>query len=108
MKDMQCPICKTECKEILIAEDQTLTFEIFEKELKEKLLYDKEDNDIYYENGKCKAIATKLRALTCLMYDCNPGHQFNTFEGLKRHLEVDHQKTFCKICLKGRLIFVRE
>ena len=23
-------------------------------------------------------------------------------------MEYEHQKTFCKICLKGRLIFIRE
>lgn len=33
---------------------------------------------------------------------------FPNFEGLKKHLEFDHQKTFCKICLKGRLVFIKE
>ena len=29
MKDKKCPICKTECDELLIAKTQTLTFEQF-------------------------------------------------------------------------------
>ena len=29
-------------------------------------------------------------------------------EALKSHMESQHQKTFCKICLKGRLVFIRE
>lgn len=33
---------------------------------------------------------------------------FANVENLRRHLEQVHQKTFCKICLKGRAIFIRE
>lgn len=55
MKDNHCPICKTDLDEILIAEDQSLTFEKFKKELQKNAVVDKEDEDIYYENGKAKA-----------------------------------------------------
>lgn len=27
---------------------------------------------------------------------------------MQRHLETQHEKTFCKICLKGRTVFIRE
>lgn len=50
----------------------------------------------------------QLRSLQCLMYNCNPHQHFPNIESLRRHLETAHQKTFCKICLKGRTVFVRE
>lgn len=63
MKDNHCPICKTDLDEILIGEDQSLTFERFKKELQKTCANDKEDSNIYYENGKAKAAGLKLRAL---------------------------------------------
>ncbi len=72
------------------------------------LTTDKEDKNVYYENARAKAAGQKLRALQCLIMNCDPGYQFHTLEELKRHLEHEHQKTFCKICVKGRLIFIRE
>jgi hypothetical protein len=42
------------------------------------------------------------------MYNCNQANVFPNVESLRRHLEQAHQKTFCKICLKGRAIFIRE
>lgn len=85
-----------------------MTYDIFEKELKETLAYDKEDPTIFYHNFKAKAASLKLRSMQCLIRDCPQEKQFPNIESLKRHLELDHQKTFCKICLKGRLVFVRE
>ena len=42
------------------------------------------------------------------MYNCNSAQAFPNVESLRRHLESVHQKTFCKICLQGRTIFIRE
>jgi hypothetical protein len=47
----------------LIAEDQSITYEKFEKELKETLTCDKEDPKVFYENSKAKAAGMKLRSL---------------------------------------------
>ena len=54
IKDLQCSICKTDLTEIVISEDQSLTFEKFENELREKLEYDREDNTIFYDGNKAK------------------------------------------------------
>ena len=108
IKDIKCPICKTPCEEILISENKDITFEQFDKELKSTLICDKDDKQVYYENGKVKAAGMKLRALQCVIPNCNPGYQFHNFEEIKKHLEYEHQKTFCKICLKDRLVFIRE
>ncbi len=55
MKDKKCPICKTECEEMFIAETQSLTFEQLNRpDVKKKLLIDKEDSNIHYENEQAK------------------------------------------------------
>lgn len=109
MKDKKCPICKTESEEVLVAETQSLTFEQFDKpDFKKKLPTDKEDPNVYYETAKVKQAGSYLRELQCLIYNCNPGYQFQSLDHLKQHMERDHQKTFCKICLKGRLVFIKE
>ena len=42
--------------------------------MKENLPNDKEDMEIYYENAKVKAAGMKLRALQCMIFNCNPGY----------------------------------
>ena len=110
LHDFKCPICKTECDDLLIAENHSYTFEKFLNDdgFKKSLLKDNEDPRIYYESAKVKSAGQQLRQLQCLVHGCNPGYQFHTLEALKQHLEREHQKTFCKICLKGRLVFIRE
>ena len=34
--------------------------------------------------------------------------EFSNINGLKRHLEQVHRRTFCEICLKHRLVFIQE
>lgn len=55
-----------------------------------------------------KFAGMQLRALSCLIHGCNAEAVFPNVESLRRHLENAHQKTFCKICLKGRTVFIRE
>jgi len=62
MKDKKCPICKTECEELLIAETPTLTFEDFSNPgFKKKLSVDPEDQNVYYESAKVRTAGTQLR-----------------------------------------------
>jgi len=107
LKQRYCTICKTELEEIVISESKGLTWDEFQKS--PKAMQDKVDPTIYYETPKAKAASLKLRSYTCLFKDCRFGMQdFHDDETLKRHMETEHQKTFCKICLKGRLVFIRE
>jgi E3 ubiquitin-protein ligase ZNF598 len=71
-------------------------------------LQDKEDDTIFYEDSKAKAAGMQLRSLQCLMYNCPSTQNFPNVESLRRHMETQHQKTFCKICLAGRTVFIRE
>ena len=40
--------------------------------------------------------------------DCTNQSHFASVAQLKRHLEQNHKRTFCEICLQGRLVFLRE
>ena len=68
MDDNKCSICKTDLEEIVISSDKELEWEACAKK---KMLRDKEDNDVYYEDGKAKASSMKLRSLQCLMHNCD-------------------------------------
>jgi hypothetical protein len=84
MKDKKCPICKTECEELLIAETSTLTFEDFSNPaFKKKLSVDPEDKNVYYESARVRTAGTQLRMTQCMIYQCNPGFQFHNVEALK-------------------------
>lgn len=105
MDDNKCSICKAECEELVVSSNKELQW----SEVKSKrLLQDREDADIYYEDTKAKASSMRLRSLQCLMHECQSNQHFPNVESLRRHLETTHQKTFCKICLEGRTVFIRE
>jgi len=89
----------------VISNKQDLTWEQFDAE---DCLQDKEDDTIFYEDSKAKAAGMQLRSLQCLMYNCPSTQNFPNVESLRRHMETQHQKTFCKICLAGRTVFIRE
>jgi hypothetical protein len=63
MNDKKCPICKTECEEMLIAETLSMTFEKFQKDkdFRKSLHVDKEDPNVYFETGKVKSAGIHLR-----------------------------------------------
>ena len=108
MEDDKCSICKTECDEIVVSANKNLTWNEFERRWKKKAITDKEDDTIYYEDVKAKAEGMKLRTLSCLIKDCQSRQVFPNVDSLRQHMESNHEKTFCKICLKGRTVFIRE
>jgi Zinc finger, C3HC4 type (RING finger) len=74
MKDIKCPICKTSLDEVLIAEDQSITFEKFKQDLQKTAKPDKEDKSIFYESNKAMLASIKLRSFQCMVSNCNPGY----------------------------------
>lgn len=52
----------------------------------------------------------KHRWLVCWFKQClDQGvPEFRNVGGLKHHLETQHDRTFCDVCLKGRLVFIAE
>lgn len=61
-------------KEIFICQDKTMTFDRFLSEFKGKVMIDKDDEQVYFENNYVKAGCLKLRSLHCLISNCNPGY----------------------------------
>jgi hypothetical protein len=109
LEDEQCPICKADLDEIVITEDKDLTWGVFNKKLKRRCEEDPEDDTVYYHTDAAKESSLALRNLTCIIHNCGHSNkQFPNVASLQRHLESNHDKTFCKICLKGRTVFIRE
>jgi len=109
LEDEQCPICKADLDEIVITEDKDLTWGVFTKKLKRRCEEDPEDDTVYFHNDAAKESSLALRNLTCIIHNCpHSNKQFPNVASLQRHLESNHDKTFCKICLKGRTVFIRE
>ena len=61
-----------------------------------------------YLNENCKRVGVFHRLNVCRIGKCRNKKEFNNINGLKRHLERDHRRMFCEICLKYRLVFIRE
>ena len=70
MKDDKCSICKAVLDEVIVSKEKYLTWDDFEDK-KNTLQYDREDQTIFYEDGKAKGAGMQLRQLTCLMHNCN-------------------------------------
>ena len=87
MEDNKCSICKTELDELIVSSDKNIIWD----DVKDKrLLKDKEDPNIYYEDVKAKGSSMQLRSLQCLMYNCQSTQNFPSVESLRRHLESTH------------------
>lgn len=76
--------------------------------MEEDLIRDKDDPTVFYLNIECKNSSEFPRQNICRIGKCRHNKEFNNVNGLKRHLERDHRRTFCEICLKHRLVFVQE
>lgn len=49
-----------------------------------------------------------LRQYKCPIKHCKINRAFHNRKTLQRHLEDVHNKTYCEICAKGRLVFIAE
>lgn len=107
IKDNSCPICKEHLDTVYIIEDIGLSIDDLSK-MKDDLIRDKDDATVLYQNEKCKAVGTFPRLNICRIGKWKHKSEFSNVNGLKRHLERDHRRTFCEICLKHRLVFVQE
>lgn len=107
IKDIACPICKVNLESIYIIDDPKLTYEDVSG-MEEDLIRDRDDPTVFYLNEKCQHEGEQPRHLICRIGKCKHKKEFSNINGLKRHLERDHKRTFCEICLKHRIVFLQE
>lgn len=93
MNSSECPMCKENQDCIFIIDDKKLTYDDL-KEMEEDLERDQEDPTIFYLNKRCKEAGESERQNICRIGKCRHMKGFSNINGLKRHLERDHQRTF--------------
>lgn len=107
IKDRTCPICKENLEYIYIVDDMSLDLNDL-KQMEPDMIKDKDDGTVMYLNENCKRVSVFPRLNICRIGKCRHKKEFTNVNGLKRHLERDHKRTFCEICLKYRLVFIQE
>ena len=109
--DMKCPLCNANLPLVFIcpiSEDKT--FEELSKEDLSSYYKSEEDKDlgIYYTEISSYEAALQLNAYKCPIEYCVKSEAFETYEELAKHLLLNHQKFFCKVCLKDGKKFISE
>ena len=110
--DTKCPLCNTNLSIVFIcpiSEDKT--FEELEKEDLSLFYKDKDESKdlgIYYTDISSYEAALQLKAYKCPIDYCVKTEPFETYEDLVHHLMVNHQKFYCKVCIKDGKKFISE
>ncbi|PAA76739.1 hypothetical protein BOX15_Mlig023084g1 [Macrostomum lignano] len=98
-KVAECPICRHKSSQILITKSHS-KYNCFQTDKFMSL----PDEDLLFENQEVLTYYTDLISYTCS--DC--GLQCNSMSALKRHVNNDHKKRFCLICVEHLKLFPRE
>lgn len=101
LKDYKCPICKTNLPRILITKNPNAKLEDYPE-----LELCKNDHGILCDSPEAQEAYIKIQGFNCWLPNCKYPKN-NTMAQLIKHIE-SHKLRFCKICLKGRLIFIWE
>ncbi|CAG0913962.1 unnamed protein product [Notodromas monacha] len=101
-----CPICRKVLKKVVF----TKKLQSFDKEFKNKKfeLFDKEYG-IGFEDGPCCDAYDKLLEFRCLICPSDKRNtSFENFVGLQRHVNREHSRFFCDLCVKNLKLFNHE
>eukprot|EP00742_Colponemidia_sp_Colp-10_P006131 GILJ01006562.1.p1 GENE.GILJ01006562.1~~GILJ01006562.1.p1 ORF type:complete len:825 (+),score=152.05 GILJ01006562.1:38-2512(+) len=109
MNDTRCPVCKADLPKVILTSDYHKSFTDF------KLLpsmYNRQFKVYFYE-PHLMLEAKKMTSLRCWFPECKvqdaeADHEFKSMALLKRHVESEHQRVYCDLCLKHRKVFLRE
>ena len=109
--DKKCPLCNTNLEIVFISpKSEIYSFEELSK--KELSSYYK-DNDsdeigVYYTDITSLETSLQLKLYKCPIDYCVKEEPFNSYEDLVQHLKDNHQKLFCKVCVKYGKKFITE
>ena len=111
-EDIKCPLCNTNLSLVFISPiSEKISFEDLSK--KDLLSYykweeDSKDCGIYFTDITSYEEAIQLNAYKCPIEYCVKKEPFETYEDLTNHLSINHQKFFCKVCIKDGKKFISE
>ena len=108
--DKRCPLCNIILNEVFIFPiSEKHNFEELNKN--DKSIYfqddDFENNGVYYIDISSKEESLKLKAFKCPINICL-SEPFENFNQLNKHLNENHMKYYCNICLKDGKKFLSE
>jgi hypothetical protein len=99
LNEKKCSVCKTESKNIILTKNP----KAFKDFVLEELYFDKKW-EIYLENQNLKDYILNLRVFQCK--ECSEYKDFYSLKELEKHLQKNHNKQYCKLCLENRKVFL--
>ena len=110
--DIKCPLCNKNLSIVFICPiSETRKFEELSKDLSSYYQIEKEDSKdlgIYYTDVTAYEAALQLNLYKCPIEYCTKSDAFDTYEELANHLLNNHQKFYCKVCIKDGKKFLSE
>ena len=110
--DIKCPLCNTNLSIVFICPiSETRKFEELSKNLSSYYQIEEEDSKdlgIYYTDVTAYEAALQLNIYKCPIEYCTKSDAFDTYEELATHLLNNHQKFYCKVCIKDGKKFLSE
>lgn len=105
MRDFHCPVCKEELSEVAIVADPAAKKS---SKVADGTLRDTRFGLVYGSVAIRDEVET-LFDYTCWQQNCcEAGRLFPTLSALEKHVEQQHQRRFCKTCLRDRKSFLFE
>ena len=110
--DIKCPLCNKNLSIVFICPiSETRKFEELSKNLSSYYQIEEEDSKdlgIYYTDVTAYEAALQLNLYKCPIEYCTKSDAFDTYEELATHLLNNHQKFYCKVCIKDGKKFLSE
>ena len=107
----KCPLCNTILDIVFISPiSETKTFEELSKEELSSYYRDNDSDEIgvYYTDISSLEVSMQLKSYKCPIDYCVKEEPFDTYEDLLHHLWDNHQKFYCKVCVKDGKKFISE
>ena len=109
--DKKCPLCNQTLDIVYISpKTETKSYEELSKEDLSSYYKDNESNEtgVFYIDISALEAAMQLKAYKCPINYCTKEEPFETYDDLLHHLIENHQKFYCKVCVKDGKKFISE
>ena len=109
--DKKCPLCNSNLSLVFISpiSEQKTFEELSKNDLSSYYKWeDNSDCGVYFTDISSYEEAIQLNAYKCPIEYCVKSEPFETYEELAKHLLLNHQKFYCKVCIKDGKKFISE